>query len=111
MTRAMRYVGIAMILVGSLGAGLIAPSAGAITQSFGTAQGNNWVIGSYYRDGSYAAVPNSSYLAGGSTVVYAQFSNYLNIARLAVGFTSGPCTRALGGANGVTWGDSYCSAV
>jgi hypothetical protein len=107
----MRYLGIVLVLAGSLGTAFLVPSAGAITQSFGTQQGNNWVIGSYYRDGTNAAIPNSSYLAGGSTVIYAQFSNYGNIARLAVGFTSGPCARTLGAGNGFTWGDAYCYAV
>ena len=111
MTRARRCVGIVMVLAGILGAGIIAPGAGAITQSFGTVQGSNWVIGSYYRDGTNAAVPYANYASGGSVAVYAQLSNSGNIARLAVGFTSGPCTRALGTAGGYTWGDSYCFAV
>jgi len=111
MTRVMRYIGIVMVLMGVLVTGLIAPSAGAITQSFGTIQGSNWVIGSYYRDGTTAAIPNPGWAAGGSLVVYAQSSNSGNIARLALGYVSGPCARALGGANGYTWGDAYCYAV
>jgi hypothetical protein len=100
-----------MVLVGVLGAGIIAPSAGAITQQFGTIQGSNWVIGSYYRDGTNAGVPYSTFAAGGSLVVYSQVSNSGNIARLAVGYISGPCARALGAGNGYTWGDAYCYAV
>jgi hypothetical protein len=111
MTRALRYVGIVMVLAGILGAGIIAPSAGAIIQNFGTIQGNNWVIGSYYRDGTNAAVPNPSFAAGGALVVYSQISNSGNISRLAVGYLSGPCARVLGNGAGFTWGDSYCYAV
>jgi hypothetical protein len=107
----MRYVGIALVLAGILGAGIIAPSAGAINQNFGTVQGNNWVIGAYYRDGTNAGVPNPSFAAGGALVVYSEVSNSGNIARLAVGYVSGPCARALGTGAGFTWGDAYCFAV
>lgn len=86
-------------------------SAAAVDQTFGTAQGSNWVIGSYARDGVTAAVPYPAYSAGGSSVLYAQRSNAGNIARIAVGFSASPCTRALGTAGGTTWGDTSCSAV
>jgi hypothetical protein len=110
--RAIRLAGIlAIAAVVAVGVGLTPSTAGAITQQFGTTQGANWVIGSYYRDGTTAAVPNSGYATGGGAMVYAQLSNAGNIARLAVGYSTGPCARALGSATGVTWGDSYCFAV
>lgn len=85
--------------------------AGAITQTFGATFSGHWVIGTYYRDGVVAHAPSGEVYAGGGALMSIRYGNQLNIARLAVGFTTSPCVRALGTATGTTWGDTSCDAL